>query len=108
VITQVLYRECAGLCAAVVISICWGADCIPGPDLSACIAVNCWLRLQQDLPQVVMISGCIGYQCNSPRVLLSAIYQLSDFMDHHILSESSLSSQQGPEALLQMKVDVGQ
>jgi hypothetical protein len=46
------------------------------------------LRLQQDLQQVVMISGCIGYQCNLPRVLLSAVYQLSDLMEHHILSES--------------------
>ena len=107
-ITQVLYHEYAGLCAAVVISICEDAECIPGPDFSACIAVNCFLRLQQDLQQVVMISGCIGYQCISPRVLLSAIYQLSDFMEHHILSESSISSQQGPEALLQLKVDVGE
>ena len=28
------------------------------------------------------------------------VYQLSDFMEHHILSESSFSSQQGPETLL--------
>ncbi len=72
------------------------------------IAVYCLLRLQQHLQQVVMVSGCIGYHCNSPRVLLSAVYQLSDFVEHHILSESSFSSQQGPEALLQLKVDIGE
>ena len=106
VITQVLCREYAGLCPAVVISICWDAQCIPDPDCSACMTVYCLLRLQQDLQEVVMVSGFIGYQCSSPRVLLSAVCQLSEFMEHHILSESSFSSQQGPAALLQLEVAV--
>ena len=37
---------------------------------------------------------------------LSAVHQLSDFKEHYVLLESSFSSQQGPEALLQLKVDV--
>ena len=34
------------------------------------------------------------------------VSQVFDFMEHHILTEFSFSSQQGPESLFHVKVDV--
>ncbi|KAL0026804.1 hypothetical protein WJX77_002231 [Trebouxia sp. C0004] len=39
---------------------------------------------------------------------VSAVYQLSDFIEHHILLRSLFSSQQGPETLSQVEVEFSQ
>ena len=54
-IAQVLHREYASFGAAISISTCWDAECIPGLDYSACTVVCCLFKQQQDLQHLCVM-----------------------------------------------------